>query len=133
MQTILQLSRYAVVGLSANFFLFSVYLFLTYLGVGHKTAMTFLYGVGMLLTFIFNKRWSFRHQGPIAPAICRYFITYSMGYVINIFMLWYFVDQLEFPHRWIQGVAVFVVAGVIFLMQKYWIFSMTHVKSRVAR
>ena len=117
-----QLSRYAIVGLASNAFGYLLYILLTTMGMGHKTVMSLLYGVGVLQTFFFNKRWSFRHQGSTTPALRRYIIAYGMGYAVNIFALWYFVDKLRFPHQWVQGAMVFVVAGVIFLMQRYWVF-----------
>ena len=128
-----QLIRYAVVGLASNLILYLAYLCLTYLSVGHKTAMTLLYGVGVLQTFGFNKRWSFRHQGSITPALRRYMITYGAGYAVNLLVLWFFVDSLGFPHQWVQGVMVFVIAGLIFLMQKYWVFPHNQIEEEVAR
>ncbi len=92
------------------------------MGMGYKTAMTLLYAVGVAQTFIFNKRWSFRHQGPTSSAFRRYMIAYGTGYVVNYFALWFFVDKLEIPHQWVQGVVIFVLAGTLFFMQRYWVF-----------
>ena len=50
MQTRQQFVRYALVGLAANFVLYLAYLALTWLGMGHKTAMTLLYALGVLQT-----------------------------------------------------------------------------------
>ena len=90
--------------------------------MGHKTAMTLLYGVGVLQTFVFNKRWSFRHQGPATLALRRYIVSYGLGYVINILVLWVFVDKLEFQHQWVQGIMIFVLAAMLFVLQRYWVF-----------
>ncbi len=55
-----QFSRYATVGLAANGVAYILYLAMTWSGVGHKTAMILLYAVGVSLTFLFNRKWSFR-------------------------------------------------------------------------
>jgi len=119
----IQLSRYAVVGLASNALGYLLYLLLTEVGMGHKTAMTLLYGIGVLQTFVFNKRWSFRHEGPTPIALRRYITAYGVGYAINYLALWILVDKLGLPHQWVQGFMIFALAGMLFLMQKYWVFS----------
>ncbi|MBV5310569.1 GtrA family protein, partial [Chromatium okenii] len=57
-----QLSRYALVGVASNAFGYFLYLLLTNVGMGYKSAMSLLYIVGVAQTFIFNRSWSFRHQ-----------------------------------------------------------------------
>ncbi len=64
MEIPVQFIRYAVVGLISNVSLYLVYLALTSAGMGHKIAMTLLYVVGVSLTFLLNRNWSFRQNGP---------------------------------------------------------------------
>ena len=68
-----QLIRYAVVGITSNAIIYLFYLLATWLGLGPKTAMTGLYVVGVMQTFIFNKKWSFRFAGAAA----EYFMARS--------------------------------------------------------
>ena len=58
-----QVIRFAVVGFASNLVLYLVYLGLTSIGLGHKNAMSILYVVGVLQTFVFNNKWTFRHYG----------------------------------------------------------------------
>ena len=117
-----QFLRYAVVGLVSNGVLYLAYLALTWAGMGHKTAMTLLYVVGVSLTFLFNRNWSFRHDGAASPAILRYFTIYGFGYVLNFFVLLVFVDYLHLSHEIVQGVMVLALAVMLFLLQRYWVF-----------
>ncbi len=117
-----QFLRYAIVGLASNAFGYSLYLGLTYLGMGPKLAMSLLYGVGVLQTFVFNKKWSFRFQGDVTPALVRYFSVCVVGYVINFLMLLLFVDQMGLPHHWVMGVLVLFMALFFFVAQKFWVF-----------
>lgn len=115
--------RYTVVGLASNLVLYLLYLTITALGVGHKSAMTGLYLLGILQTFIFNKRWTFAHSGKTKRSLFRYLAAYGLGYILNLVMLHVFVDQLGFAHQIVQGVAVVMVAMVLFLLQRYWVFA----------
>ena len=117
-----QLVRYALVGVMSNLLLFFCYLGLTALGLGPKLAMTFLYGIGVAQTFLFNRNWSFKHRGGVAGALGRYVAAYVAGYVLNLVVLWGAVDVLNFNHRWVQAVMIIVLAVVLFLLQKHWVF-----------
>ena len=118
-----QFLRYGVVGLGSNLLLYLAYLILTYLGMGHKTAMSLLYIVGVMQTFIFNRTWSFGHQGRLHGPFARYVTSYAFGYLLNLTVLWLAVDHLGWAHQIVQGVMIPSLAIMLFLLQKYWVFS----------
>lgn len=122
-QTLTQLSRYALVGLTSNVIGYVLYLALTRLGLGPKFAMSLLYGVGVLQTFVFNKKWSFSYSGAASPALVRYATAYAIGYVVNLLALMLLVDQAGLPHQLVQGAMIVVVAVMLFLTQRYWVFA----------
>jgi putative flippase GtrA len=124
-----QLSRYAMVGLASNAIGYLLYLLFTYTGMGHKTAMSLLYAVGVAQTFYFNRSWSFAHRGIVHRALTRYMIAYALGYLFNLALLWIAVDRLHLPHQGVQAVAVVVVAASLFFIQKYWVFAPTVMRS----
>ena len=99
-----QFVRYAIFGLCSNAILCFIYLVATNYGIGYKTAMILLYAIGILLTFLFNRRWTFDHQGFVTKAFIRYISVYGLGYVFNLAVLFLFVDELEFPHQPEQGI-----------------------------
>lgn len=117
-----QLIRYAVVGITSNAIIYLFYLLATWLGLGPKTAMTGLYAVGVMQTFIFNKKWSFRFAGAAAPALARYATVYALGYAINFLALMLLVDQLGLPHQWVMAGLVLFMAVFLFAGQKFWVF-----------
>ena len=122
MKTLRQLVRYGIVGLASNGVLYLVYLLLTSLGVGHKLAATLGYALGVAQTYFFNKTWSFGHTGESRAAFVRYVLAYLSGFVLNIAVLATFVDVMGYPHQLVQGVMILVLAGYLFLLQKYWVF-----------
>jgi putative flippase GtrA len=118
-----QLVRYAIVGVASNLLCYVIYLGLTWLGLGPKLAMTLLYGLGVLQTFIFNKQWTFEHGGAHGTVFFRYCMAYALGYVVNIGALFILVDRLGYPHQVIQGVMILVLAVLLFTLQKFWVFA----------
>lgn len=118
----MQFARYVVVGVVSNLVLYSLYLLLTFLGMNFKLAMSLLYGVGVLQTFVFNKRWSFGHDGAHGSALRRYLIAYGAGYVLNLVMLSVLVDSAGIPHQLAQAGIFVLVAILLFFAQRMWVF-----------
>lgn len=117
-----QLIRYSMVGLASNLVCYLVYLGLTRLGMNPKLAMSVLYGVGVLQTFVFNKLWTFKHDGVDRTAFYRYCTVYGLGYLFNLTSLYVLVDRLGYPHQVIQGMMIMLLASMFFLAQKFWVF-----------
>lgn len=117
-----QFVRYAIVGLAANALNYIIYILLTKLGLGPKLAMSVLYVAGVLQTFVFNKKWSFRFIGAARPALLRYATLYALGYVFNFLALMLLVDQIGLPHQWVMGGLVIFMAIFFFIGQKFWVF-----------
>lgn len=120
--TLGQLIRYGIVGVASNAVGYLIYLAITAAGMEHKLAMTLLYVVGIAQTFMFNRRWSFGHGGTLGPAFVRYCMAYALGYMVNLAALHILVDQLRWPHQGVQACMVFVVAALLFVLQKFWVF-----------
>lgn len=114
--------RFGIVGLASNAVLYGLYVLATSLGVQHTVAMTAVFALGVLQTFVFNKRWSFAYQGPRGGAMLRYLIAYAVAYAINLAAMLLLVDVEGFPHRIVQAVMVVVVAMFLFLAQRLWVF-----------
>ena len=124
-----QFARFAFVGVVSNGLGFCWYLLLTWLGCGPKLAMSLLFLIGTLQTFVFNKRWSFQYDGHNRPALLRYLATYGLGYLVNLIMLMILVDYARLPHIPVQAAMILVVAILMFILQKYWVFAAPSTRS----
>ena len=111
-----------MVGAVSNIAIYFIYLFITHLGVEPKAAMTTVYLVGASIGFITNRNWTFAHNGPSSRAVLRYVIAHLFGYLLNLLILFTFVDCLGYRHDWIQAIAIVVVAGFLFIVFKYFVF-----------
>lgn len=117
-----EFARFATVGVVSNAALFLLYLLLTQLGLGHKLAASVTYVIGVLQTFVFNRSWSFQDRGAAGPALGRYITAYGLGYALNILVLALLVDRMGYPHPWVQGGMIIVLAVMLFAAQKLWVF-----------
>ena len=118
-----QLIRYGSVGVVSNLLLYLLYLGLTDLGMGHKLTMSLVYVLGVTVTFVINRNWSFGHDGALHHAFARYILAYAIGYLLNLGLLWFGADRLGLPHEIVQAAAVLIVAASLFLMHRYWVFT----------
>jgi len=84
--------------------------------------MTIMYLLGVLQTFSANKAWTFRATGNHKIQLGKYVSAYLLGYLINLYGLFLLVDKFQIPHQWAQGGMIVVVAAVLFVIQKAWVF-----------
>ena len=115
--------RFCIVGLISNAALYLLYLLFTGVGFGHKTAMSILFVIGTIQTFTLNKNWTFQYQEFNKPVLAKYILIYGGAYITNLLGLMFFVDYLKLPHAIVQGVMILLVAVLVFLLQRHWVFS----------
>ena len=118
-----QIIRYGFVGIASNASIFCLYLFITFHGLEPKTAMTLIYIIGVFIGFIGNRKWTFAHHGNVTYAALRYILAHLLGYLLNFLILFSFVDHLGYAHQWVQAVAIIIVAGFLFIIFKYFVFT----------
>jgi putative flippase GtrA len=114
--------RYIIVGVVSNAGLYCLYLIATRFGMGHKSAMSLMYAVGVLQTFYLQRRWTFSHNGRVSVSLVRYLLAYALCYLGNLATLAWFVDVLGWPHQAVQAGAIVGFALILFLLQKFWVF-----------
>lgn len=125
------LVRFAVVGVCSNAALYLAYIGLSLAGMGPKTAMTVTFVLGILVTFALNRNWSFQSTRPAGGALVRYAATYAFGYGVNLLALVLLVDLAGFPHQLVQALMVVLVALMMFVLQRRWVFG-DHAASALA-
>jgi len=117
-----QLIRYGLLGVTSNVIAYVIYLLITYLGVEPKITMSMMYLTGASIGFIGNRKWTFSHEGTMWKSLIRYGTAHFFGYLMNLSLLLLFVDELGYPHQWVQAAAVVLVAGFLFAAFKYFVF-----------
>jgi putative flippase GtrA len=126
-----ELFRYGLVGLTSNMLLYVCYLMLSELrALTPSTAMTITYVFGVLISFSMHKQLTFRFTGARTRAFYRFLLAHVLGYLLNLSVLAWCVDKYGYPHQIVQGVAICVVAMVLFLLFKYLVFANDVTRSR---
>lgn len=121
-RTFVELFRYGVLGMATNLLGYGIYLLITYCGVEPKITVSILYPAGAIIGFYGSKRWIFAHKGSVLQTSLRYCAAHVVGYLMNIAVLYIFVDELGYPHQLIQVIAVFLVAAFLFATFKFFVF-----------
>lgn len=117
-----QFIRYGLVGVISNSIIFCLYLFLTYLSIDPKIAVTFLYIVGSSIGFVGHRKWTFVRHVVAKKSALVYLLTQLSGYLLNFLIIFIFVDNFGFPHKWVQAFAIVVVAVFLFIVFKLFVF-----------
>lgn len=118
----MELLKYGCVGLLSNLIAYLGYLTLVWLNMDPKVAMTVVYVVAVLQSFLLNRSWTFQFGGDGSKALSRYFAAYFLGYVMNLVVLYCLVDRAGYSHEIVQGAIILPMALFLFLMQKLWVF-----------
>lgn len=117
-----QIIHYGVVGVLNNLLGYCIYLLVTFFWLDPKIAISVLYPIGATTAYFGHSKYSFSYQGSHTKAVLRYAFAHFVGYSVNFLMLLILSDKLKFPHQAVQAVAIFIVAGVLFLMFRYFVF-----------
>lgn len=117
-----QFIRYCIIGVVHNGAGYLLYLLVTWLGAEPKIAMSVLFVIGVAVSFLLNRNWSFADKGSVSGSLTRFVIVYLTGYGLNLAALLVFFDRLGYPHQWVQGIATITIAVVLFLLNRYVVF-----------
>lgn len=120
--TLFQLVRYGIVGVANNFLGYLIYLGITWLGVDPKLAVTIMYPIGALIAYFSHAKYSFSYEGDNGSGLIRYVLAHFIGYGANISLLYIFSDRMGYAHQLVQAVAIFVVAGLLFVLFRHFVF-----------
>jgi putative flippase GtrA len=119
---IAEMRKYGVVGILNNLLGYLIYLFVTWFWLDPKIAVTLMYPIGVATAYFGHAKYSFSYKGRHSNGLVRYAIAHLIGYGANIGMLYLLWNQLGYPHQLVQAVAIFVVAGVLFFLFRYFVF-----------
>lgn len=117
-----QLLRYALVGTVSNGSAYVAYLLLTAAGIGPRLAMTVVYVAAATAAFWGNRWLTFHHRGSVASSGSRFALAHLAGYATNLTLLTVFVRWLGLPHQLVQAIAIVLVAGLLFVLSRNFVF-----------
>ncbi|MCU0830682.1 MAG: GtrA family protein [Rhizobiaceae bacterium] len=124
LETGLKFLRFALVGVLSGLIYFIVtHLCVRYGAVEPKLAALIGYCAAIPTNFVFNRRFSFRSTGAVAPELAKFLITHGAGMAVAWGMMALFVDRLGWSHLLPAAFTVFVVPLVNFVVLNLWVFA----------
>lgn len=109
-----------IIGLGTIFVLFNVY------GINYILANIIGYSFGLINSFIWNKRWTFRSLNHYSKEILPFFLIFLVSYIANLIVLIINVEVFKLNHNisFVLSSIIYVVIG--FTANRKWTFS--HIK-----
>jgi len=116
------IARYGVIGFLNNSVGYLIYLLLTWRWLDPKAAVTLLYPIGAFIGYYGNATFAFSYTGSHLTGLIRYVAAHVVGYLLNILIIFVFVDLLGYSHLVIQAIAILLVAGILFVLFRCCVF-----------
>ena len=121
--------KFAVVGVANTLTGLSlIYLCKWQLGFGDVTANSCGYSIGLALSFILNRRWTFRHSGPVLPALVRFLAIFILAYLSNLATVLVAIKSLGVNSYIAQAGGILPYTVIFFFGSRYFAFRPSAVK-----
>ena len=118
-----QATRFAIVGiLNTAVGLAVIFGSMALLGLGDFAANAVGYGVGLIVSFVGNRRWAFRHVGPWGPALLRFLLVFAVAYLLNLLTLMYVRDVLHVNSYLAQTAGIVAYTASFFVGSRSLVF-----------
>lgn len=106
-----------IIGLSVIYFLYNV------LHVNYILANVIGYAFGLVNSFFWNKRWTFKSTRHYSKEIIPFLIVFAISYAANLLTLILSVEVLKIHPNIAQVIGIAAYSSTNFLINKYWTFS----------
>jgi putative flippase GtrA len=110
-------------GLAINGGGYLLFLLFLSIGVEHKFAATILYVVGVLISFLLNRKFVFNSKTPLTSSLIKHVAMVLGGYILNIAMLSICVDRYGYSAKYIQLISVGIVSLYFYFFSKFVVHS----------
>ena len=130
MTTMMAALRFGLVGVLNTLVGLTVIWTLLLLGVGDYPANACSYAVGLCVSFVLNRVWTFEVRGPVAgEEVARFLTVFALSYAANLGVLT-IMRGLGFAQSLIgQGAAMATYSVCFFLLSRHFVFA----SGRIAR
>src|SRR6185437_1304644 len=120
---ILQFVKFGIVGVSNTLIFFAVYtLLLKVFGVWYVAASGIGFAVGAVNGFLWNRAWTFKGHVGDALTPVRWFVVQTGGLLLNLGLVYLFVDGVGMDKLSGQAVTIAIVTLVTFFANLAWTF-----------
>ena len=116
-----QIVRYYSAGLVTNIVGYIIFLLLVSIGIECKLAASLIYLVGVLISFYINREYVFVSNVSFGSSVPMLILMMFLGYVINMSILFCFVDVLAFDPGIVQLMSALIVSLYFFIFNRFFV------------
>ncbi len=80
------------------------------------------YGVGLVVSYLVNSRWTFRYGASLLQVLPRYLLVIVLAYLSNLACVHFCIRQLQLNAYLAQSCGVVPYAGLSYLLLRFWVF-----------
>lgn len=119
-----QLVKFHFVGITNVLITYGIYSLVVYLYASHRMALIADYAFGIIYTFVLNKFFTFNkaQSGRGWQEFARIILVYGCVFMLNWFLLNYFVENLDWNKYLAQLFSLAIVTVLSFFGQKFIVF-----------
>ena len=118
-----KLFRFLAVGLGNTLAgLLVIYAAKGFFGVGDVVANVCGYAVGLTLSFILNKTWTFRHRGDFVISAVRFLLSFAVSYALNLATVLGAIHLLDINSYLAQALGIPPYTIAFYLLSKHFAF-----------
>ncbi len=127
-----QFLKFGIVGVSNTLLTFVVFTILVKgFGVWYVAASALGFVVGACNGFLLNRSWTFRGHSGGSSAALRWTVVQGCGLLADLGLIYLFVNGAGLPKLVGQALAIVLVVGATFFVNRTWTFRM-HLSERPA-
>jgi putative flippase GtrA len=80
------------------------------------------YSVGLALSFVLNKRWTFGFSGDALPSLVRFLSVFAVAYLANLTMVLSSIAALGVDPYWAQALGVIPYTLIFYAGSRWYAF-----------
>ena len=120
----LQLVKFNIIGVLNAIITYSLFSLLAFLGLHYILALICEYAVGITISYIFNKKITFKNKQRTGfKLISKMIVSYMLSFIFSMLLLMLFIEIAGLNKYLARLFAAAIVGGFSFLMQKFFVFA----------
>lgn len=92
-------------------------------GISDMAANAMGYGVGIILSFVLNKKWTFQHEGPVLSTFVRFIIVIGLAYLANLAVVLGTIYIFNINSYIAQALGIPLYTAVAYIGSRWYVYS----------
>jgi putative flippase GtrA len=115
--------KFVVVGIANTLIgLLAIYFCKWLLGFGDALANICGYMIGLAVSFLLNRGWTFRHSGAVLPALVRFVVIFALAYLLNLATVLIAIHSFGVNSYLAQAIGIAPYTVFFYLGSRYFAF-----------